>query len=93
MEPSLIAATPIPESSTLDVDSLGLRKGSKMSTQSATCKCCHCDKIVTYHYEKVNHKQHMWLTVFTLGLWSPMWFFDIVSKIKICDECGKPTKE
>jgi len=35
----------------------------------------------------------MWLTVFTLGLWSPMWFFDIVSKIKICDECGKPTKE
>ena len=64
-----------------------------MSVQQATCKCCHCGKLVTFHYDPVNHTQHLWLTVFTLGLWFPMWFFDIVAKTKICDVCGKPTKE
>jgi len=34
----------------------------------------------------------MWLTLFTVGLWSPMWLFDIVAKVKICDVCGKSAK-
>ncbi|HOF40578.1 MAG TPA: hypothetical protein PLD73_10920 [Candidatus Hydrogenedentes bacterium] len=64
-----------------------------MTNQAPTVMCCHCGKSVTYHYDEVNHRQHMWLTILTLGLWGPMWLFDIVSKIKICDVCDKPTKE
>jgi hypothetical protein len=71
----------------------GLRKETNMTTPTPTVPCCHCGKPVTYHYDEVNHRQHMWLTIFTLGLWAPMWLFDIVSKIKICDVCNKPTKE
>lgn len=70
-----------------------VRKEFPMSTQSPTCKCSHCEKTVTFHYDEVDHLQHFWLTLFTLGLWLPMWVFDIVAKVKICDECGKPAKE
>ena len=43
-----------------------------MTTPTPTVPCCHCGKPVTYHYDEVNHRQHMWLTIFTLGLWAPM---------------------
>ncbi|HOZ49120.1 MAG TPA: hypothetical protein PLO37_19565 [Candidatus Hydrogenedentes bacterium] len=63
-----------------------------MSTQERTCPCTHCEKTVPFHYARVNHLQHLWLTLFTLGLWFPIWLFEILGRTRICDVCGKPVK-
>ena len=63
-----------------------------MSTQQATCMCYRCGRPVPFHYEKINHRQQLFLTLFTLGLWLPIWLFDIIARTKICDVCGKPAK-
>lgn len=64
-----------------------------MSVAQTSCVCCHCKKKVTFHYERVNHKQQFLLSLFTLGLWLPMWLFSAFSKTRICDVCGEPVEE
>ena len=55
-----------------------------------TVYCNHCKKDVRYHYDPVNHGKHLLLSIFTLGLWLPMWLCVTFRPTKLCNECGGP---
>ena len=55
-----------------------------------TAHCSHCNKNVTFHYKTVNHKKQLLLSVFTIGLWLPMWLGMVLCPTRLCDECGGP---
>jgi hypothetical protein len=42
---------------------------------------------------QVNHAQNLGLSIFTLGIWLPIWFFMAFSKTKTCDKCGESLTE
>ncbi len=56
---------------------------------SRYCQMCGGQKI--FEKPKVNHILHMFLTIFTVGLWSIMWiligFCSVVSR-QTCTGCG-----
>jgi len=52
--------------------------------------CNTCEKKVSYHYDHVNHWKNLAITVFSLGLWLPMWLLMTFKPTKICDECNEP---
>ncbi len=52
--------------------------------------CSKCRQNVAYHFDSVNHGKQLLLTVFTLGLWLPIWLSVALRPTKICDECGEP---
>ena len=47
-------------------------------------------KEVQYHFDAVNHFAQLLLTVFTLGLWLPIWVCMVLRPTKLCDECDGP---
>ena len=55
-----------------------------------TAHCSQCNKNVPYHYDPVNHWKQLLLTVFTLGLWLPMWISLAFRPTRLCNECGGP---
>ncbi|OHB79525.1 MAG: hypothetical protein A2V98_05135 [Planctomycetes bacterium RBG_16_64_12] len=55
-----------------------------------TVYCGRCKKHVSYHYDPVNHWKQLFLTVFTLSMWLPMWLCLTFCPTKLCDECGGP---
>jgi len=55
-----------------------------------TVYCKRCAKIVGYHYDPVNHWKQLLLTVFTFGMWLPVWFCIAFGPTKLCNECGGP---
>ena len=57
---------------------------------SNTVFCENCNRSVHYHYDPVNHWQQLLLTIFTLGLWFPIWLSMAYGPTKLCDECGEP---
>ncbi|HRU05168.1 MAG TPA: hypothetical protein P5137_05270 [Candidatus Brocadiia bacterium] len=64
-----------------------------MTATTNVCRCNHCKKDVTFHVNPVNHLQQLLMTIFTLGLWLPMWIVSAVARPKICDACQKPIYE
>jgi hypothetical protein len=59
----------------------------KLQTESGDIYCNSCKKMVTFHYERVNHRKSLMLTLLTLGLWLPMWLIGTFAPTKICDVC------
>jgi hypothetical protein len=57
---------------------------------SNTVFCENCNRPVRYHYDPVNHWKQLLLTIFTLGLWLPIWLSVTYGPTKLCDECGEP---
>ncbi len=57
---------------------------------SDTAYCRRCMKEVQYHFDAVNHFAQLLLTVFTLGLWLPIWVCMVLRPTKLCDECDGP---
>jgi len=55
-----------------------------------TVLCPRCKKKVQYHFDPVNHRKQLLLTIFTLGMWLPMWLAVAFSPTKLCNECGGP---
>lgn len=55
--------------------------------------CNKCNKEVSYHHDKVNHFVQFIITLFSCGLWLPMWLMMIFGPTKICDECNTPIWE
>jgi hypothetical protein len=55
-----------------------------------TVYCSKCKKHVPYHYDPINHGKQLLLSIFTLGLWLPIWFCMVFSPTKLCDQCGGP---
>ena len=55
-----------------------------------TRRCSRCKKEVHYHTDPVNHGKQLLLTLFTFGLWLPMWLCMVFSPTKVCDECDGP---
>jgi len=53
-----------------------------------TAFCSRCNKDVSYHYAEVNHLKQFIFTVFSCGLWLPMWLMSFFPT-KICDECDE----
>ncbi len=64
-----------------------------MTTPQNTCYCTICKKNVTFHIKIVDHKKELMRTLFTLGLWLPMWMGLALVKIKVCDSCGQTVSE
>jgi hypothetical protein len=56
----------------------------------ATQFCTYCKTQVTYHTEPVDHKRELIRTIFTLGIWIPIWLLVTFAKPKLCDKCGNP---
>jgi hypothetical protein len=52
--------------------------------------CSRCRKDVSYHYDPVNHWMQLALTIFTFGLWLPMWICMVFGPTKLCNECDGP---
>ncbi|MFH1378191.1 MAG: hypothetical protein ABIH86_05525 [Planctomycetota bacterium] len=63
-----------------------------MSDQQ-TVRCNHCGKTVGYHFDPINHKKNLFLTIVSFGLWLPIWLSMAFSPTKICNECKKPIWE
>lgn len=55
-----------------------------------TVYCSQCKKDVQYHYDPVNHWKQLLLTIFTLGLWLPIWLCMALGPTKLCNECDGP---
>lgn len=55
--------------------------------------CNHCQRKVTFHIEPVNHLKQLLFSIFTLGLWLPIWLLVALVKTRICDVCGKALPE
>ncbi len=53
-----------------------------------TVFCEQCKKNVSYHYTPVNHVKQLLLSIFTLGIWLPIWLGMVYCPTKICDECN-----
>lgn len=63
-----------------------------MAVQEATGFCKVCQRQVMIRRAGTNHVLHLLLSIFTAGLWLPIW---ILSSIKIggwrCSACGSRT--
>lgn len=54
----------------------------------AYCKACKSQ--TPHEVTGPNHMRHLLVTVFTAGLWFPVWLFRALTvKNKNCRECGK----
>jgi len=56
----------------------------------ATAYCTQCAKDRPYHYVPVNHWRQLLLTIFTMGLWLPIWLAMVFCPTKVCNQCGGP---
>ncbi len=65
-------------------------KGYLFMSKSEIAYCGHCKMEVGYHYDPVNHRKQLFMTVLSLGLWLPIWLCLTFGPSKICDECGEP---
>jgi len=59
-----------------------------MNEKEQQVYCNHCKEKVTWHIEPVNHQQQFFLTLFTLGMWAPIWIALTLMKIRCCDKCN-----
>ena len=52
--------------------------------------CVHCQKSVMATGTTPNHLLHFFLSIFTFGLWIPIWILVVVGKIGgyRCTQCG-----
>jgi len=64
-----------------------------METKANNGYCPQCKKDVTCHYRPIDHKKELFRTLFTLGLWLPMWVGMMLVKIRVCDTCGEILSE
>ncbi|NLX99099.1 MAG: hypothetical protein GXY83_23415 [Rhodopirellula sp.] len=55
-----------------------------------TVYCSRCKKGVQYHYDPVNHWKELLVTIFTFGMWLPMWLCMVFGPTKMCNECNGP---
>lgn len=55
-----------------------------------TIRCNHCGKMVEYHYDPINHRKNLILTIISVGLWLPIWLSLIFSRTKVCNVCNNP---
>jgi hypothetical protein len=58
--------------------------------RSETAYCSQCKRTVEYHFAPINHQKQLLLTIFTLGLWLPMWMCMVFSPTKLCNACDGP---
>ena len=65
------------------------RKGKAMAYQEKSGFCKSCDKQVMVRRKGTNHILHLLLTVFTAGIWLPIW---LLSCFRFggwrCTQCG-----
>ncbi|MBN1911548.1 MAG: hypothetical protein JW818_17535 [Pirellulales bacterium] len=57
---------------------------------AAIIHCNHCKKDVQYHFDPVDHKKQLFLSLITLGLWLPVWLGLTFRPTKMCNECNGP---
>lgn len=55
--------------------------------------CSHCRKDMAFHTRPVNHSKELLRSLFTLGLWLPIWLGMALVRPKFCDGCGNPLSE
>ncbi|NLE38236.1 MAG: hypothetical protein GX621_09455 [Pirellulaceae bacterium] len=66
------------------------RSNATVAAGANTARCTHCNKNVSCHYNTINHKKQLLLSILTIGLWLPMWLGMMLCPTKLCDECGGP---
>lgn len=59
-------------------------------TKDINVYCNECKKNVGYHYDPVNHWKNLAITIFSFGLWLPIWLLMTFAPTKICNECNRP---
>ena len=69
------------------------KKDYFMPEKAPLVYCSYCGKNVTWHSGATNHRLHFYLTLMTLGFWSPMWLLFSLLKVKYCDNCSSPLCE
>lgn len=52
--------------------------------------CCRCEEGHEVGRHPVNHRLHLILTLFTIGIWSVVWAFfaTLGPKLWQCEKCG-----
>lgn len=65
--------------------------GASVMTQSARGYCRSCKQNVLITRPGVHHLLHLFLTIFTAGLWSVIWLLAILTHIGgwRCSRCGR----
>jgi len=61
-----------------------------MPQDTKTAYCNNCKKPVTFHYQPVNHLVQLIATLFTVGMWLPIWITMTFMRTRLCDECNNP---
>ena len=59
-------------------------------SKSKFAYCGRCKKEVGYHFDPVNHWLQLLLSIFSLGLWLPIWACMTFGPSKMCDQCRDP---
>jgi hypothetical protein len=63
---------------------------AQLVANSQLAHCPQCKKDVGYHYDPINHGKQLLLTIFTLGLWLPIWLAMAFCPTKLCNKCNGP---
>jgi len=58
-----------------------------MNDTQATVFCTTCRKDMTFHNNVINHRQELIRSLFTCGIWLPVWLAMAFTKVKVCDGC------
>ena len=61
-----------------------------MNSPADKAFCHNCKAHVSYHEVPLDNKKQLRITLFTLGIWAPIWLLMSFSKHHVCDLCGEP---
>lgn len=63
-----------------------------MATEQIMKHCRHCDDNIIHLQQKPSHVLHLLLTIFTVGIWLPIWILVAIDKSgHQCTRCATKT--